>query len=403
MTRLGALLMTAALAPAGAAADRPAWSADLQATADGANRFAFDLYAQVRSGTGSRFVSPYSVHAAFALLTGGAKGRTRDELVRGLHLPADVDRVGDLGRYYAAGGTGYELSVANALWGQAGYPWDAGFQARAAERFGAKLQPVDFRGDPEGARAAANAWAADRTRNRIPELLPASAVTPRSRLILANAVYFKGDWAQPFKAGATKPDLFTRADGSKGSVPLMTRTGRYRHARADGCQVLELPYAGGELAMDVVLPGAATGLPAAEKLLTAAGFGQWLGKLRDEPLVQVYLPKFKVEVGVTLPPVLKARGVREVFSPDGADLGGLTSGPGDDRLSVSDAFHKAFVEVGEQGTEAAAATGIVAATRSVAPVAPTPVLFRADRPFLFVIRDVKHGTVLFVGRYAGPG
>ncbi len=399
MSRLGSLL-TAALASTAVAGDKPApaWTDGMQAAADGANHFGYELFAQLRGTPGSRFVSPYSVHAAFALLAGGAKGTTRDELVKVLHLPGDSAAAGDLGRFYAGGGKPYELSVANALWGQTGYPWDDKFLARAKERFGAGLEPVDFRADPDGARQQVNKWVAEKTKERIKDLLPAGSVTPRSRLVLANAVYFKGDWADPFKPADTKTDFFTKANGSKASVPLMTRTGRYRYATAGGVQVLELPYKGGDLAMDVILPPDTAGLGAVEEKTVAGAVG-WLAKSAEPRRVQVFLPKFKVEDQVSLPPVLKAMGLKEVFAPDTADLTGLVSQTPEDNLSVSDAFHKTFVEVNETGTEAAAATGVVVATRSVE---ADPVVFRADRPFLFLIRDVQHGTVLFVGRYAGP-
>ena len=216
--------------------------------------------------------------------------------------------------------------------------------------------------------------------------------------MLANAVYFKGDWADPFKPADTRTDVFTKADGSKANVPLMTRTGRYRYATAGGVQVLELPYKGGDLAMDVILPPDTAGLAAVEEKTIAGAVG-WLAKSAEPKRVQVFLPRFKVEDQVSLPPVLKAMGLNEVFAPDTADLTGLVSQTPEDNLSVSDAFHKTFVEVSETGTEAAAATGVVVATRSVE---ADPVVFRADRPFLFLIRDVQHGTVLFVGRYAGP-
>ena len=400
MSRLTVLLM-AVLAPAAGAADKPApaWSADMRAAAEGSNTFGYALFAQLRGTPGSRFVSPYSIHTAFALLAGGAKGATRDELVSVLHLPGDTAAVGDLGRVYAGGGKAYELSVANALWGQKGYPWDDKFVLRAKERFGAGLMPVDFRDDPDGARQAVNKWVEEKTKERIRDLLPAGSVNPRSRLVLANAVYFKGEWADPFKPAETKTDFFTKADGAKASVPLMSRTGRYRYATAGGVQVLELPYKGGDLAMDIVLPPDTAGLAAVEEKTIAGAVG-WLAKSAEPQRVRVYLPKFKVEDQVTLPPVLKAMGLKEVFSLDAADLTGLTTQRPEDNLSVGDAFHKTFVDVNEAGTEAAAATALEVTTRGVTEA--DPVVFRADRPFLFLIRDVQHGTVLFIGRYAGP-
>lgn len=406
MIRLGALLMASTLATSGCeghAASPPSWSADTQAAADGSTRFGTDLYSRLREKPGSRFVSPYSIHTVFALLSGGARGATREELAKVLHLPADPDKalaVGDLGRLYAVGGKGYEISVANSLWGQQGYPWDDAYLRRADERFGAGLQSVDFKGNPEGGRSAVNKWVQDRTRDRIKDLLPAGSVTPLTRLVLANAIYFKGKWANPFRPEMTQNQPFTAVDGHKAPVPLMTRQGKYKHAKLEGFQILELPYVGGELAMDVILPTDHKGLPVVEDKL--GDLTTWLGNLTDEPQVQVHLPKFKVEDQVDLLPVLKAMGLSIVFDAAKADLTGLVSRTPEDNLYVSGAYHKAFVEVAEEGTEAAAATGVIVATRSAAVAPVKPIVFRADRPFLFLIRDVKHGTVLFMGRYVGP-
>jgi serpin B len=400
MIWLGALLM---------AADKPApppdWSANMAAAAVGANGFGFDLYKQAAAGTGSRFVSPYSVHAAFSLLTLGAGGATRDELVKVLQLPAGPDAAttaGDLGRYYTAGGKPYTLTVANALWGQAGYPWSAAFQKQAADRFGAALRPHDFKADSEGGRLAVNRWVEGKTNDRIKDLLPAGSVDPLTRLVVANAVYFKADWATPFKPAATTDQPFFKADGSKADVPLMSRSGPYRYVEADGVKVLELPYAGGELVMTVLLPNDPTKFGDVEAKLATDTVNSLQRRLADEPLVQVYLPKFRVEFSLGLPPALKALGITKVFDPAAADLSGLVTQTPEQNLYVSDAFHKAFVEVTEAGTEAAAATGVVVAARSIA-LEPKPKVFRADHPFVFLIRDVRHGTVLFVGRYSGPG
>jgi serpin B len=407
MRRIGVLL-PALLAGCGAAPGEPpagpppAWSPGMQAAAEGVNRFTFDLYARVRERPGSQFVSPFSVSTAFAMLADGANGPTRDELVKAFHFPADLPAVGDLGRFYAAGGRPYELSVANALWGQRGYPWRPEFLARQRERYGAGLTDHDLRTDWEGGRAAVNKWVERRTKDRIKDLMPPGSMNKKTRLVLANAIYFKGDWQDEFKKAATSDQPFTTADGSKAPVPLMHRSGGYKHAQHDGFQVLELPYKGGELAMDVILPADHTSLPAVEAKLTEAP--AWLAKLTPASDVRVWLPRFKLEDKFDLPDMLKAMGVRLAFDDERADLLGLvTHIPDGFNLYVSAAHHKAFVEVNEQGTEAAAATGVAVAVATSAPVnPPKPILFRADRPFLFLIRDVQHGTVLFVGRYAGP-
>jgi serpin B len=379
----------------------PAWSADMQTVADGANTFAFDLFGQLRGEAGNLFFSPYSLHAALAMTADGANGRTRDEMIAALKLPADRDKglaAGDLGRFYTGKGKPFELATANALWGQAGYPWRPDWLARQKDRFGAALTDMDFKGDPDGSRRTINRWVEARTKDRIKDVIPEGVIDPRTRMVLTNAIYFKGTWQDQFDKKWTKDGPFRLADGTTKQTPLMHRTDDYRYAEADGVQLLELPYKGGELSMVVVLPGKPDGLPAVEAKLSAATLAEWLRGLTTQKVV-VTLPRFKLDVRAKPVPALKALGIKQAFT-DAADFGGMSSDP--HGLMISDVVHKAFVEVNEEGTEAAAATAVVMRPAAAAVKQPEPKVFTADRPFLFLIRDVQHGTVLFAGRLASP-
>ena len=376
---------------------------DMRAAADGANRFTCDLYAQALGAPGSLFLSPFSVQQAFAMLVDGAAGDTRAELVKTLHLPADPAAVGDLGRSFAVPGKPYELRMANALWGQKGYPWRPGFADRQRERFGAGVFVHDFRTAPEAGRTAVNEWVAGQTAGRIRELLSAGALDDRTRLVLANAVYFNAKWAAEFKPADTRDEPFTRADGAKAPVPIMRHKNEYRHAQLDGFQVLELPYAGGDVSMVVVLPADPVGLPAVEARFTADALAGWVKKLDERP-VELYLPRFTLAHAPDLRSLLRAAGLTRVFNKKLADLSGLITElpPDDGPLYVGGAYHKALVEVGETGTVAAAVSGGAIGANLPGPAPREPVVFRAARPFLFLIRDMRSGAVLFVGRYAGP-
>ena len=377
----------------------PAWSDAMAPVAAGSNRFAIDLYHQLRTDQENLFFSPFSIFSALSMTATGARGATLEELVGVLHLPADPQArlaAGDLGRFYAAADRPFTLATANALWGQSGLAWDEGFRTALAERFGAGFEEADFNSRPEEERQRINAWVAARTEGRIGTLLPAGAVDELTRLCLASAIYFKGNWAEQFDVAATSAQPFHRAGGPPAEVSLMHRRGRYDHARLDGFQLLAIPYRGHELEMVVVLPAAPDGLAAVEDRLTAETLLAWRrGTERVE--VDLWLPRFRLDDGFEPVRHLKELGLSDLFLPGTADLTGMTT---TERLSVSRVLHKALVIVDEEGTEAAAATAVIA--NAPGPPPPQPVEFRADRPFLFLIRDARHDTILFLGRFTGP-
>ncbi|MBN9521464.1 serpin family protein [bacterium] len=379
----------------------PPWTDDLQAAADANNRFALDLYAKLRETPGNVFLSPYSVHTALAMTTTGTKGVTRDEMVKVLHLPADEGRVpaaGDLGRYYGHPRKEFSLSVANALWGQKGLPWRAEFLTLQKGRFGASLHEADFATNHEADRLHINKWVEDKTRDRVRELLKPGSITPQTVMVLANAIHFKGTWKTKFDPTRTRDATFHLADDTTATVPLMYVNAKARNGIVSDpvnrkliTRVLELPYTGGELSLVVILPALPDGLPAVERQLTAETLKTWIAGLRETQL-GVSLPRFKQEQAFSLPEQLKALGMVRAFGA-GADFTGMLDSGG---ISISAVQHKAFVEVNEEGTEAAAATAVTGEK------SPDPIPFVADHPFLFLIRDARHGTILFLGRVEQP-
>lgn len=373
-------------------------AADAALVVGGNNRFALDLYARLREAEGNLFASPFSVSTALAMTSAGAAGRTAEEMAAVLHLPEDAAaRHRAFGALIAsldtgAGLGGYRLSIANRLWAQAGFPFLETFLATTRDHYRAALGTVDFSRDAEGARGAINAWVEEKTEGRIEDLMPRGSVTADTRLVLANAIYFKGRWAAPFDRDLTHSGPFHVGPGRTVEVPLMRRHGTFRAAWAEGLAVLELPYEGADLSMLVILPDAEDGLPEVEGRLSPEAVDAWIGALRERGLV-VTFPRFRVTSAFSLNAILAALGMPSAFDPDAADFSGMD---GRRDLVIQAVVHKGFVEVNEEGTEAAAATGV-----SVGAVS-APLMFIADHPFLFLIRDNVTGSLLFIGRVVDP-
>lgn len=386
----------------GAGAAGVPWSPTIQEAATGEVAFALDLYGRMREREkGNVFFSPYSIHAALALTASGAAGPTRDQLAKALRLPAGDDGpgvAGDLGRYYAAPRPEFTLAVANAAWGQAGWPWKPEWQAEQKERFGGGFQPAEFQTAATAERGRINGWVAGQTRGKIPALLQPPHVTEQTRFVLTNAVYFEGKWASAFKKADTRDEPFHAPTGAV-PVPLMHQKGNLRYAEGDGVQVLEMPYRGGELSMLVILPAAKDGLAAVEAKLTPELLAGWAAKLSPE-LVDVAFPRFKSEFRSEPLPQLRAMGIDDATNPAKADFGRMFATKPPEPVAVGAVVHQAVVEVDEEGTVAAAATAVVGNAPSPPP--PRPKTFRADRPFVYLIRDTHKGTILFLGRMTNP-
>jgi serpin B len=384
-------------------------AADQAAVTQGNNAFAVDLYGHLREQPGNLFFSPESISTAFAMADAGARGKTAVEMAQVFHFTLPPERLhpamGGLLAEMNALHPGYELHVADALWAQQDASLLPSYLSVMRSDYGAGLQRVDFRTAAEAARGTINQWVEKETKDRITNLIGPGVLTPATRLVLTNAIYFKGSWRAPFAKGATTEDgEFHLSAAQTVTVPLMHRTGGYRYYDGGTFQELEMPYAsgnaGGELAMVVLLPKETDGLGALEQQFTAAAAQEWVEKLEPVQRVILTLPRFTMTQQFELSGTLAAMGMPQAFS-GAADFSGMTGKP---EFQIAAAIHKAFVDVNEEGTEAAAATStVMMATAMRAPMPePPPVVFRADHPFLFMIRDTQTGGILFLGRVEDP-
>jgi serpin B len=405
---LAVLILAAASAPWAQEAVRGPGAGAL---AQGNNEFALALYGRLASeARGNVFCSPYSIASALAMTYAGARGETAGQMARALRFSQTGERLhaafGELSASLNAEGRGgdVQLSAANALWGQSGFPFKKRFLALIRRHYGAGLHEMDFRADAEGSRRAINSWVENETRQKINDLIAPGVLNDLTRLVLTNAIYFKGNWKAQFKKAATKDEPFHLEDGGEVRAPLMNQTGEFGYMETPEFQGLELPYAGEKLAMVVLLPRKAGGIRALEKRLAGKNLADWLSRLNREE-VHAALPRFKTTSQFELSSALRSMGMSAAFTqpsakpgPGEADFSGMD---GKRDLYIWAAIHKAFVNVNEEGTEAAAATAIVMAPGSALGAA-VPV-FRADHPFLFLIRDRDSGIILFLGRLAKPG
>lgn len=385
---------------------RATLSADTVSLVAGNNRFALDMSRSLSTGKNADknvFVSPFSISAALAMTYAGARGHTAEQMAHVLGFTLPDDRLhpafGQLLKDLTAPRDGYQLSIANRLFGQAGYPFEKPFLNTTAQSYGAPLEMVSFASDPDGSRRRINEWVESQTNNKITKLLPDGSVTSETRLVLTNAIYFNGQWKYKFDSDATHDDAFFGAAGRQSQVRMMSQQQSFRYAVTPSYQMLEMPYAGDDLSMVLILPNGRDGLAAVENSLTADGMQQSLDALQTR-LVNVRLPKFKFDSSFKIGPALADMGMTDAFDPDLADFSGMTTS---EQLSIGTALHKAFIDVNEQGTEAVAATAIGMIMTTCACGPPRAESFVADHPFLFAIRDVHSESLLFLGRLTDPG
>lgn len=372
------------------------------------NSFGFDLYRRLKSDPGNQVVSPASITSGLAMAWGGARGETAAQMKQTLHLEGAAAVVmhaaGALSRSLLDPARPVVFRIANRLFGERTYHFEPAFLEATRAAFDAALEPVDFHGSPEGARAGINGFVEAKTEKRIRDLIPPGGVDGQTRLVLVNALYFLGDWQEPFAKEATSPAPFHVSSRDQRSVPTMHRTGTFRFARRSGLLALTLPYKGDQMSMLVLLPEAVEGLAAVEESLTPAALDAIVQSLAPTA-VAVALPKFEVDPkqSLSLGDLLVALGMPAAFDRRKADFTGIANPPDPaDRLVISRVFHKAFVKVDEKGTEAAAATAVSMMRAGSAARREEPLEFRADHPFLFFIRDNASGLVVFMGRVADP-
>jgi serpin B len=380
---------------------------DVRMVVAGNTEFAFDLYEQLKSHPkikedgGNLFFSPYSISTALAMTWAGARSETQKQMAQVLHFSLPQSRLHhafeELERQLNTVNKkdGYELSVANALWGQKGCGFLDEFLELTEKKYAARLREVDFVTETEKARKLMNRWVEEQTNNKIKELIQPSVLGPLTRLVLTNAIYFRGDWAKPFREGDTVHTAFYVSTDQTEEVAMMCQEENFKYAGLREAQILELPYKEDKLSMVVLLPTKIDGLAGLEESLTAQRLAKYLQNLHSQKVV-VYLPKFRMASEVNLAGALETLGMPNAFLPQKADFSGMN---GRQDLFISAVLHKAFVDVGEHGTEAAAATAVTMGQTAVP--SPLPV-FRADHPFLFVIKDRRCHSILFVGRFVNP-
>jgi serine protease inhibitor len=372
--------------------------------------FTADLYRRLAATPGNLVCSPYSVAVALAMTRNGAIGRTADEMDRVLHAPglerfnagmnALVQRLEDRAgtrRRLTGEESELVLDAANSLWGQHDLRWEQPFLDALAQWYGAGMRLVDYKSDPEQAAELINAWTSEATRDRIPRLIPHGILDALTRLVLVNAVYFKAAWLEPFDKALTRRRRFTTAGGSSVEVDMMSEDlHRAGFASGDGWRAARLPYIGGELALAVVVPDPGRSLADVETSLDGRGLDRLLTGFRPVPVIRVQMPRWTFRVQARLNEHLSDLGMPTAFS-DEADFSGMTT---QEQLYISHVLHEAFIAVDEAGTEAAAATAVVA--RAMSGRREPPVSLIADRPFLFTLFDIATATPIFIGRVTDP-
>ncbi len=368
----------------------------------GQNALALDLYAQFQRDNENLFFSPPGISTVLAMAYAGARGLTEQQMAATLHFTladdalhaAFADQARNIADLQEQGDV--TLTVANALWIQQNIELRQTFLDRMQQFYQANLFQVNFAEAYEAVRGKINAWVEEQTQHTISNLLPAGSVSALTRLVLTNAIYFKGNWEHQFERDATSEARFLTSPGRSVPVDMMQQQALVKYGEFDGGQIVVLPYAGDELAMVVLLPKAQDGLGALQDKLSVDAVEAWLAQaaLRE---VNVLLPKFRMTAQLSVSTALKALGMTEAFA-ENADFSGMVV---DTQLHISEVVHKAFVDVNEEGTEAAAATGVVIGVTSVMEPQPIPE-FRADHPFMFLILDKPSGTWLFIGRILNP-
>jgi len=369
--------------------------------AHGNNAFAIDLYKELAKDPGNFFFSPYSISSALAMTYAGARGNTAKQMEKVLYFTLSQDKLhpsfASLNSLFNAKEKPYQLSIANSLWGQKDYPFKKDFLSLVNEYYEAGFNEVNFVNDEEReeVRQKINTWVEEKTNYKIKDLIQKTDLNSLTRLVLVNAIYFKGKWQNTFDPKETNEMPFYVNNTQKINTPMMHQEGNLNYTEDEDLQVLEIPYSGNELSMVILLPKTGISLSEVEKKLSTDKLNYLLSNL-SLTKVDVYIPKFKLEKRFILNEELIKLGITDAFDEMLADFSGMT---GDKDLYISKVIHQSFIEVNEEGTEAAAATAIIMSGKSIS---SGPILFKADRPFIFLIQDKKTGTILFMGRFIEP-
>lgn len=364
------------------------------------NQFAFDLYSKYKDKyrDDNFFFSPYSISTALAMTYEGAREKTAEEMQSVFHFSEDNDvRRPAFARIYNEinkKDKEYKLHTANALWAQKDYQFLDEYLSATERYYGGKVTNLDFVGETEKSRQIINTWVEDQTNNKIKDLIPSGVIDPATRLILTNAIYFKGTWVLQFDKSETREADFKISPTKTVKAQMMSLTGEkaeFNYAETEDLQILEMPYEGEEISMLVLLPKEDT-LDKLEHSLNAEKLDEWRGMLQERK-IDVYMPKFKFETKYFMAKDLAEMGMPSAFTR-AADFSGMT---GKRDLYIAQVIHQAFVEVNEEGTEAAAATAVV-----MKELAVMSEIFRADHPFIFIIQQKDTGNILFLGKVVDP-
>ncbi len=381
-------------------------ASDLSELVEGNSTFNFAFYQAIREENGNLFYSPYSISMALGMTYAGARSETAQQMAETLHFTLPQDRLHpafnalDLelaSRGEGAegqDGEGFRLNISNSIWGQRDYPFLPVFLDLLAENYGARLGLMDFINSPENSRIIINGWVSDMTEGRIEDLIPLGAITLLTRLVLTNTIYFNAAWNLPFDEELTQDGVFYLLDGGQVTVPMMTQTEHFRYTEGENYQAVELLYDGEELSMVILVPRSGQ-FEAFENSITLSQLNAVLDNLISSN-IQLTMPKFRYESSsISLREILAQMGMPVAFDSS-ADFSGMD---GTRNLFISDVLHKAFISVDEAGTEAAAATAVII-VGGASPVQPTEVTI--NRPFIFFIRDIETGSILFMGRIVNP-
>jgi len=409
-------------APQIARSDQPrlapdAAPAELTALVAGNNAFAFELYQGIRDGEENLLYSPFSISQALAMVYAGAHAETARQIAATLHFTLPQERLhaafNALDQELAGRAritvpdesdqkkteVAFEMRGANAVWGQRGLPYRAGYLAVLAQNYGAGMQLADLKGNPGEAVAAINQWASQETAGQIPEIV--NVLQPDAGLVLANAIYFNARWALPFKESDPYDEPFYLLNGEQMPVPMMHQRNHFRYMEGDGYQAVELPYLNRTVAM-VILLSADGRFRELEQRLTGSWVQEVVGKLGERE-VMLTMPKFTYAPELPLTGILRDMGMPDAFAREAADFSGIVERTPAYWLYIGGVWHKSFIDVNELRTEAAAVTVVgMPAGSAPAEEPPIPIVMKIDRPFIFVIRDIETNLVLFVGRVMNP-
>ncbi len=367
--------------------------------------FAVDMYKKLYGTSGNIFLSPYSISTALAMTYAGAKETTREQMAKTLRFslePKDLDPAfgflqSTLSK--AQKGGDVSLSLANSLWPQKGYNLIPKYLKLSKKYYGVSITSLDYQDQPEEARKTINNWVKEKTHDKIRDIIPPNSLNTATKLVLANAICFKGKWERRFEADLTENAPFFISSENSIKTPMMKHTGMFKYADIKSFQILEMPYAGNKLSMIALLPKGRDGLKPLENELSTKSLNLWKNKMVPTKVL-VHFPKFEITSAFNLSDTLISMGMASAFSAKDANFSGIAP-RNNDPLYLSSFIHKAFVEVNEQGTQASAAT-LNTVQDAVSVGEPVLPVFRADHPFIFLIQENQTGAILFMGRLLEP-